>query len=186
MATTFETQTDAMPVGEESLYEMINGEWTELPHMGTLENTLANFLSGELGRWNEPEPKGWFTHEDLFELHDKLKRRPDLAFVPFDRWPEPSVPDVDAWPIVPALAVEIVSKNNLAEDLLKKLRDYFTHGVALVWVIYPRDQVVYVYHSFQRVEVLSSDDVLTGGEVLPGFELPLRDLFASLRKPGPH
>jgi len=63
----------------------------------------------------------------------------------------------------------------------RKLVDYFTAGVRLVWYIDPRAKSVSVYTSPDQCATLDEDGVLEGGDVLPGFRLPLKDLFAKLR-----
>ncbi len=62
----------------------------------------------------------------------------------------------------------------------RKLNEYFTAGVRLVWYVDPRTRTAAVYTSPQQCTVLGEADVLTGGDVLPGFELPLRELFAEV------
>ena len=64
----------------------------------------------------------------------------------------------------------------------RKLQDYFTAGVRLVWYIDPRTRTAMVYTSPQDFAVLGENDIFTGGDVLPGFALPLRDLFARDRR----
>jgi Uma2 family endonuclease len=59
----------------------------------------------------------------------------------------------------------------------RKLRDYFDAGMRLVWYVYPRDCEVHIYTSLNGCRVLSMNDVLDGGDVLPGFQLPLKQLF---------
>jgi Uma2 family endonuclease len=75
------------------------------------------------------------------------------------------------------LAVEVVSPGDLLEELLDKLDEYFRAGVSLVWVIFPRLRLAYIYDSLTRVRILTREDHLEGGNVLPGFKLPLVELF---------
>ena len=65
----------------------------------------------------------------------------------------------------------------------RKLHDYFTAGVQLVWYIDPDSRTARVYTSPEQCRVLTEDDSFSGGDVLPGFELPLRTLFADLEPP---
>ena len=62
--------------------------------------------------------------------------------------------------------------------------DYFRSGVRLVWEIDPRSRTVSVYTSADAPTVLTAEDTLDGGEVLPGFVLPLRELFSELDRHG--
>lgn len=61
----------------------------------------------------------------------------------------------------------------------RKLKDYFTAGVELVWYVYPKDKLVRVYTSEEDCQTLTEEDALDGGSVLPGFQLPVRELFAA-------
>jgi Uma2 family endonuclease len=106
-------------------------------------------------------------------------RRPDVAFVSYQSYPrERAVPSDDgAWEVVPDLAVEVVSPNDMAEEVMTKVTDYLRAGARLVWVIYPRLVQVIVFESLTQVRGLTRTDTLDGGIVLPGFTLPLATLF---------
>jgi Uma2 family endonuclease len=60
----------------------------------------------------------------------------------------------------------------------RKLHDYFTAGVRLVWYVDPRTRSARAYTAVDQCVALGEPDSLSGGEVLPGFELPLKELFA--------
>lgn len=62
----------------------------------------------------------------------------------------------------------------------RKLQDYFTAGVRLVWYVDPRTRTASAYTSPEHCTVFDENGVLTGGDVLPGFELPLRELFVEM------
>ena len=98
------------------------------------------------------------------------------------RWPAGRAqPTSDnAWDVVPDLAIEVVSPHDLADDLVEKTLEYFQSGVRLVWVVYPRHRRIYVYDGPGSVRVLQDSDALDGGKVLPGFSLPLSQLFDPL------
>ena len=118
--------------------------------------------------------------ETLFDFTEQVghKRRPDLAFVSKDRWPltrEP--PDRDGWPVVPNLAIEVVSRSNLWEDGWEKIGEYFQVGVERVWAIGLKAKQIHVYDSPSCVRILGVNDVLTDESLLPGFRLQLHDLF---------
>jgi Uma2 family endonuclease len=84
--------------------------------------------------------------------------------------------------------VEVLSKGNTPKEIQRKLKEYFLAGTRLVWVVDPRQRHVRVYTAPDRFVVLTEADTLDGGDVLPGFQLPLRELFAlvpqSPKKPG--
>jgi Uma2 family endonuclease len=87
------------------------------------------------------------------------------------------VPDVPVWDVVPDLAIEVVSPNNSADEVQDKRLEYFRAGVSVVWVIYPRQREVHVYTSPTSVTILTAEQELDGGQLIPGFRLPLSALF---------
>jgi Uma2 family endonuclease len=129
-----------------------------------------------------PKP-GRILPEFLFRLpladSTSRDRRPNIAFVSFERAPIEQLPSTsdDAWTVVPDLAVEVVSPDDLAEDHLEKILNYFVSGVRLVWVVYPTLGYLHVYSSPKTVQILDRLDTLDGGSVLPGFSMPLDLLF---------
>jgi hypothetical protein len=64
-----------------------------------------------------------------------------------------------------------------AEEVLAKIRQYFQAGCLRVWVVYPVEEQIYVYQSPTQIRVLTRKDDLEGEDFLPGFRLPLGDLF---------
>ncbi len=111
-------------------------------------------------------------------LKKNQNRRPDVAFVPYSRWAKDrAVPDTNAWDVLPELCVEVVSPNDMGDEIETKINEYFEAGVRLVWIVYPRQERFYIYESASQVRRLTRDDALDGGTVLPGFALPLSELF---------
>ena len=165
------------------LYEIVNGLHVECPPMGVSDNLIAAAIQHALSRWNENPRMGWVTREDLFQLTDGLKRRPDVAFVAFDDWPHDEVPDAEAWSIPPTLAVEVISRWNIARDVQAKIAEYFAAGTKTVWVVYPSQKNVYCYESVTDVRVIDRNGTIDGGDVLPGFAVTVESLFATLKKP---
>jgi Uma2 family endonuclease len=168
---------------EEPLYEVVNGQRVELPPMATSSNLIASILSRHMGALADAEKLGRVTTETLHRLDEaaELKRRPDVSYVSYDRWPRNKpVTDDEAWDVVPDLAVEVVSPTDKADALLEKVEEYFLAGVRQVWIVYPRRRVVHVFDSFTRINVIAEGQELDGGTILPGFRLPLATLFEDL------
>ena len=84
---------------------------------------------------------------------------------------------VAVWDMVPDLAIEVVSPSNSADQVQEKIHEYFKAGVTRVWVVYPGQQEVYVYASPTQIQVLQLGQELDGGDLVPGFRLPLAALF---------
>ncbi len=85
------------------------------------------------------------------------------------------------YPIAPDLAVEVVSPGDTARDVREKVELYLQYGTSLVWVVYPDSRLVDVFRPGQPAEKYGVDRELDGGNVLPGFRLPVKDLFARLQ-----
>ena len=104
-------------------------------------------------------------------------RAPDVAFLSWDRFPgrEPPAEPIPA--IVPDLAVEVLSAGNTDREIERKLDDYFTAGVRLVWLIDPAAKNATIYESRQAPQPVAYGESLSGGQVVPGFTLPLHELF---------
>lgn len=165
----------------DTLFEVIDGEVRELPPMGVYEVWIASELVRLLGNFAEEQDLGRVASEMLFDLrpHVERSRRPDVAFVSFERWPrDRRVPRGEhAWQVVPDLAVEVVSPNDRAVELLVKIQEYFRSGVRLVWVLDPEQGHMCVSDSPTSSRILIAGQDLDGGDVLPGFRLPLSRLL---------
>lgn len=112
----------------------------------------------------------------LFRNPDVV-RGPDQAFVsraPMDASP---APERGFWPVIPELVVEIVSPDDRAYDVNAMVDDYLHAGVGLIWVVYPGRQQVYVYRPGERVEIVERHGALDGGEVIPGLQVSLSQLW---------
>lgn len=104
-------------------------------------------------------------------------RGPDISFVVRARIPPEGLGrGFPRFP--PDLAVEVVSPSNRASVVREKIAEYFDAGVRQVWVVYPRRRTVAVHLSRSDVRVLNEDDELDGGAVVPGFRLPVAEIFA--------
>ena len=167
--------------GDDDLrYEVVDGQAVELAPMGAYEVWLATALTEYLRRFARQHQLGRAVQEMLFDLGAAVqrKRRPDVAFVSYDRWPQPQrVPRTEAWEVVPNLAVEVVSPTDRVNDLMNKVAEYFRAGVECVWVVLPYQEQVYIYESPTSVRLLTRADALRGEPVLPHFQLQLAALF---------
>jgi Uma2 family endonuclease len=170
----------ALLVQDEPLYEIVDGQRVDVPPMSVYTTWLASRLHGLLWPYVEEHGLGTCVMEMLFILDAErnLRRRPDVAFVSAERWPlDREIPTTGDWAIVPDLAVEVISPNDIFQDVLTKLQEYFQYGVQLVWAVVPEAQQVYVYDSPTQVRILTVRDTLTGGKLLLDFHLPLAHLF---------
>ena len=103
-------------------------------------------------------------------------REPDVGFISAARMPL----EVEAnsyYEVVPELVVEIVSSNDTRREVQEKAQMWLTFGVLLVWVAHPDNRTVDVYRPDTPTVTLTEDDTLDGNPVLPGFTMPVRQVF---------
>jgi Uma2 family endonuclease len=175
-----ESQASPPPTTEEALYEVVNGQRVELPPMSIYASWITSRLQNQLGPFTEVRQLGTVVMEALFILDPErdLRRRPDLAFVSVQRWPlDRLIPETGDWEVVPDLAVEVIGPNDLFQAVLDKMDEDFEKGVRQVWIIVPRKQQIFVFESPTRVRILTPAEELDGGDLLPGFRLPVACLF---------
>lgn len=169
---------DARPFGDGVLYEVVDGKPVELEPMGAYEIRIASTILCVLENACRAGEAGRAVSEMLFTLNESLNRRPDVAYVSYERWAKKRrIPRTNAWNVVPDLAVEVISQTNSFDEIEIKTHDYFAAGVQQVWVISPAKHQVYVFVSPTESRILSLDDSLTAIELLPEFELSLAELF---------
>jgi Uma2 family endonuclease len=166
---------------DDVLYEVVDNQVRELPPMGVRETHLASMIFRILSNFSWSHGLGQVESEMLFLLIPPprdLQRRPDLAYVSFARWPRgKAIPTTPAWEVFPNLVLEVVSPSNWANEIIEKIENYFEAGVERVWVVYPTVKKVYVYDSPTSVQILTRAQTLDGGTVLPGFQVPLAEIF---------
>ncbi len=135
--------------------------------IGTFVNThqLGYITAAETGYilYQNPDPDG-----------KDIVRAPDVGFIAAGRLPE-GLPEGYV-PFAPDLAVEVVSPNDDADDLQLKIQQYLRYGTRLIWVAYPKSRTV-AAHTPTSVKTFSLSDTLDGGDVLPGFNLAVKDIF---------
>jgi Uma2 family endonuclease len=171
---------------DEAFYETVYGQRVEMPPMGIRAAMIASRISIALGAFAMPKGLGEAFTELLIHLplpeDESRDRRPDVSFFAFPRSPSTmsGVPNVNAWDVVPDLAIEVTSPSDRAEAQRQKVIEYFRAGVRLVWVVYPNQRLIDVYESPTTIRVFGPDDTLTGDPILPGFQLVLADLFAQI------
>jgi Uma2 family endonuclease len=171
-------------------FEVVDGVEKEVSPMGFFAVMIASRLHEHLAPFATRHGLGIVVVEGLFNLplpRDR-RRRPDVAFVSYDRlpteWSETPTGDPPALDAAPNLAVEVVSPTDLADELEEKLTDYFEAGAQAAWTVYPRWRQVYVYDARTQVRLLTQNDTLDGGAFLPGFSLPVAALFTPPVRPG--
>ena len=173
------------PENEQNRYTLINGELTVEMSPGYLHARIASEIARQIGNFVAERDLGEVTVESgHYPQQDRRTLQlPDVAFISKERTP---APDWDRYvPIMPDLAVEIISPSQSMKQAREKAATYLRHGTALVWLVHPGEQSAEIWAaaddgSTQR-ETIAVDGALDGGMVLPGFSLPLRQLFQPTR-----
>ena len=104
-------------------------------------------------------------------------RSPDLSFVASGRFPDGRAP-AGFIPFAPDLAVEVLSPADRRNDVLEKVGEYLDAGSRMVWVIDPEQRTAVAYRSLMDVRVIGEAEALDGGDVVPGFTCPLKDVLS--------
>ena len=166
------------------LVELIDGTLLEKP-VGHKESWIAMRLALALGNFISPRRLGYLTGESgPLRMKSGRVRLPDITFVSVDDVPGGVVPDEPIPELPPTLAVEVISESNTAEEMRLKTNEYFDSGARLVWLVYPETKTVAVFEaaSPEPARVLTEADTLEGGPALPGFNIPVADIFAPLTR----
>ena len=173
------TATKQDVVNADCKCELIDGILVD-KGMGFKESVIASTLTLLLGSFVRAGKLGVVSGPDgTLELWEGHVRIPDVAFVSWDRLPD-GIPDEPIPDLAPNLAVEIVSRSNTEAEMARKRADFFQAGTELIWIVYPLTQTVRIFTDAETFTELTNDDTLTGGEVLPGLEVPLADIFADI------
>ena len=109
--------------------------------------------------------------DGMLRLVPGLVRAPDVSFLARGKLSRKKHRDDRIPSVAPDLAVEVISKGNTKPEIARKMVDYFAAGTRLAWVVDPKTMTVRVHTAPREWVVLGLDDVLDGGDVLPGFQL---------------
>ncbi len=168
---------------ERRLFELVDGVLVEKV-MGYWESVLTIELAGLLRDFVKPRKLGTLAGEaGMLRLSPGLVRIPDLSFISRARLAHHRRALAPILPLAPDLAIEVLSEGNTPREMARKVSEYFASGCRLVWLVDPRTRTVAVYTSTAKPIMLTEKQVLTGGDVLPGFRLPLRKLFGLRDEP---
>ena len=169
------------PENENKYYYLIDGElfWDMPP--GGEHGDLAAELIYRLRSFTEGQDFGKFTVETGY--HPPGKRHtvlaPDVAFISKARAPQPFPKKFV--PLMPDLAVEILSPTDSLQAVRRKAATYLANGASLVWIVLPAEQGVDVCRASEgaglNIQFVGRDGSLSGEDVLPGYELELKLLF---------
>ena len=176
------TEADVIELYErhKMLCELIDGTLVEKA-MGWQESYLAVWIGTLLNNFVMPKKLGMvFGSDGMFRLEAGQIRIPDVAFISKQRFAGRTVTPSAFWELGCDLAVEVISPSNTRREMELKLTDYFAAGVKAVWLVYPKSREVVLYTSPSNSVTLRGGELLDGGDVLPGFTVPVAEIFVEL------
>jgi Uma2 family endonuclease len=167
-------------VERDMLCELVDGTLVEKP-VGYEESLIALAIAQALRAFVRPRKLGIVSGPDAtLRLRSGSIRLPDVSFVSASDLPGGKRPKGVKVPMFPiALAVEVISEGNSREEMRRKNREYFESGSKLVWLVYPITRTVAVFDgpTEEPARILSGDEKLDGGDVVPEFTMSLTDVF---------
>lgn len=178
---THYTPNDLLELPDAVIWELVDGELVQRI-MSELSSFIGGRLVARLTVFCEEHDLGWVFPADAgyqcFPDNPGKVRKPDVSFISKDRLPNgPSERGFSR--IAPDLAVEVISPNELALDVDKKIHEYLEAGVQLVWKVNPDAKLIAVHRASGSDSRLGIDDELSGENVIPGFRINVGELFAT-------
>ena len=158
-------------------YELDEGEPVYVSPNSLEQARVIYRIYARLNEWAESTKLGLVAPDTWFELSPGVVRAPDVAFVPAER-----LTDIDpkhVLKVAPALVVEVLSLRNTAREISRKIQQYRDAGVSSIWVVDSDKKEVDV-HSSLPLRTLREADILADQQVLPGFSMPVSQIFASI------
>jgi Uma2 family endonuclease len=166
----------ALPENEDKRLELDDGVIIDMGSSSRINTVTGMRIVHFLNAHVIPNQLGYITGPDGgYKLASGRARRPDVGFISKSHGVQLKGVEFN---LAPDLAVEIVSPD---EDVFKKAREYLSSGTRMVWAVYAEERIVYVMTLNEKGAILSlpftENDVLDGGDVLPGFTLAVREIF---------
>ena len=163
-------------------YELVDGKVVELAPANEEHGEVASNINGAFHNYSRQNPVGRASVETGFRLRSNpdTVRGPDVSFS-LSRRPG-GRPRSNVFPsIAPDIAVEVISPSNTAAQVRRKVAEYLAAGSKRVWVVRSttrrNPRCVTVHRDDGTTVTYTGDDVITDEELLPGFSLPLSDIF---------
>ena len=160
-------------------YELIRGELKQMSPAGNYHGRLASNVNVPLGGYVRANDLGRTYVADtgyLISSDPDTVRAPDVAFISRERLEE--IGETDGyWAGAPDLVVEVISPNDRYTEVEEKLTEWLEAGARMVIVVNPRRRSVRVHRSPSDVIDLTQGDVIDGADVVPGWTLPISEIF---------
>jgi Uma2 family endonuclease len=156
---------------ETESYELDEGELIVTPSPAPYHSKVCFRLRCALNEFVQTHRLGVVIGEIDFRLNPTTVRKPDVAFVGKDKI---KGINIRRTPIQgsPSLAIGVISPSNLAEDTLKKVRQYLAAGSEAVWLVYPELRVVEIQDAV-GIRVLTESEPIREERLFPGHTFHL-------------
>jgi Uma2 family endonuclease len=151
------------------------GELIIVPPVGGESGRSEADLIIKVGNWNYQTKLGTvFSSSTIFRLPNGAKRSPDVAWIKLERWEALTAEERKKFPpLTPDFIIELRSETDRLKTLQEKMQEYIDNGLRLGWLINLQDKEIEIYRIGKSVEVVSLPAVISGEDVLPGFELEI-------------
>ena len=162
-------------------YELLHGELRQTTPPGARHGGVAMRLGAVLYDHVTAHDLGVVLAAEtgfLLASNPDHVRAPDASFVRRDRIPQDGLP-LGYFPGAPDLAAEVLSPSDTYTEVQDKACDWLQHGTAMVLVVDPTKRTITVYRSVVDVVILDDNDTLDGGDVVPGWSLPVASVFST-------
>lgn len=169
----------ALPRGE-FRYELVNGELKKMSPAGQKHGRITVRLTGPLAKHVRDHQLGQVYAAEtgfLLKSDPDTVRAADIAFVRKERL-ELLGETESYWPGAPDLAVEVNSPSDTVREVEKKVMEWLEFGSRVVWIVSSKLHTVTVYRSLTDIVTLTEKDILAGGDVIPGFQISIAEIFA--------
>ncbi len=162
--------------------DLVEGEIHEMPPAGSQHGRMAINVGFLLETWCRAGNHGVVLGNDaaiVVDFDPDTVRGADVSFLKRERIPQSGLP-VGALRIPPDLVVEVLSPSDRWEDLMDKVTEYLAVGVKEVWVVNGVKKLVDVFRPDVGAKRVTGDELLTSADVLPGFSVPVSELFRNI------
>lgn len=176
------TAEDLAAMSTNQPWELWHGELRRVPGAGGAASGLAHVIGWFITSFVLPRRLGWVTGADgafILQRDPDVVVMPDIGYVSWETLGRRTPPSTFI-PIRPDFAVEVASPTDRKRDIDEKLELYRAAAVPLIWWVFPNERTVAVYRRGTLVASLGMDGILDGDDVLPGFSLPVAEIFAVL------
>lgn len=170
---------DLLAMPDAQGYELVEGQLVER-NVGALSGLVEGYVYDLLLTYARERDAGLaWTGTMGYQInpaHPKWVRKPDVSFIRKEKLSKEII-ESGFIKVAPDLVVEVLSPNDLAYEVDRKIAEYFDSGVSLIWIVNPETRIVRVYRRDGTASVCNEQSTLDGEEVLPGFRCPVTSCF---------